>query len=91
MFSSMSSFDNIALTRCAALLDMVIQAGTVLSDVFWQIPAAGADLIQLLDQFNRIFHCSARWYTVQNTLTCLSSSVVKTELSGNSSSTVTLI
>ena len=50
-------FCKIALTRCIALPDMIIQARTFLSDVARKRLAAAADLIQLLDQVDRILDC----------------------------------
>ena len=36
---------------------MVIKARALFSDVFWQIPVAAADMIQLVKQINRISDC----------------------------------
>ena len=49
-------FGNIALAGGRALLNMIIQAGPLFSHVFRQIPAAGTNLVKLVNQLNRILH-----------------------------------
>ena len=51
-----------ALTRCIALPDVVIQARALLADVARKRLAAAADLIELLDQVDRILDCPALVY-----------------------------
>ena len=40
-----------------ALSDMIIEAGAVLPRISWQHLIAGTNLVQLMDQVNRILHC----------------------------------
>ena len=37
-------------------MDMVIETGALCPHIFWQIPVAGAELIELVNQFDSIFY-----------------------------------
>src|SRR5699024_2087598 len=50
---------NIALTGGIALLDMVIQAGALLSYIFGKTSAAGPEMIQFSGKFYNIFYSSS--------------------------------
>ena len=49
-------FGNISLTRCRALLHLIIQARPFQPDLPWQLPVTTPDLIELLQDINRIPH-----------------------------------
>ena len=49
---------NIPLTWSIALLDMVVKARPLLSDILGKASVAASQMIQLPYQFNRILHCS---------------------------------
>ena len=72
-------------------MDMVIQAGSLLSDIPRQIPAAGADLIKLLNQFDRILHCPRTGIGTKIPDLVLFHRAAKKESAGYSSPTVTLM
>ena len=55
---SVGFFGNISLAGRRALMNMVVQAGAVLSDHFGQRPVAGTDPVQLVDQLDGILHRS---------------------------------
>ena len=46
---------NIILTRCIALLNVIVQTWSLFPDVFWQIPVTAPYVVQFSQQFNRIF------------------------------------
>ena len=48
---------DISLTGRIALLDMIVQAGSLFPGVPGQIPVAAPDMIQLMDQIDRIPDC----------------------------------
>ena len=39
-------------------MDVVVETGSVFADVSGKYPVAGADLVQLMDQFDGVFDCS---------------------------------
>ncbi len=47
---------NRSLTGRIALMDMVVQAGSLLSDIPGQVPIAAPQMVQLVEQFDRIPH-----------------------------------
>ena len=49
---------NIALAGSLALLDMVIEAGPLLADIFREIPLTGADLVDFSQKLDGILHGS---------------------------------
>ena len=49
---------DVALAGGLALLDVVIQAGPLRSDVSGETAVAGAQLVQLADQLDGILYCS---------------------------------
>ncbi len=52
-------FCNISLTRCIALMNMIIQTRPVLSYIFWKVSITASDMIYLSQKINRILHRSS--------------------------------
>ena len=51
-------FGNVSLARCLTLVDVIVKTRAVLADLLWQALIAGTDIVQLPQQFDRIFHSS---------------------------------
>ena len=57
--SSVFFLADISLAGSLALLHMIVQTGPVFSGISWQIPVAGAHLIQLSHKLDHVFHRTA--------------------------------
>ena len=51
-------FGNVSLARCLTLVDVIVKTRAVLADLLWQALIAATDIVQLPQQFDRIFHSS---------------------------------
>ena len=51
-------FGNVSLARRLTLVDVIVKTRAVLADLLWQALIAGTDIVQLPQQFDRIFHSS---------------------------------
>ena len=56
-------FIDVSLTGRITLVNMIIETGTIQSDISWKFPVAGTKFINLIDQLNRVFDstCTRVW------------------------------